>query len=67
MAVKIDRHGQAAILSHPEIELLFAEGLQSIEIEPCSEFASTRPLASPRLARCCLRMSTPRQVGLEPL
>ena len=29
MAVKIDRHGQAAILSHPEIELLFAEGLQS--------------------------------------
>lgn len=29
MAVKIDRHGQAAILSHAEIELLFAEGLQS--------------------------------------
>jgi integrase/recombinase XerD len=28
MAVKIDRHGQAAILSHPEIEVLFAEGLQ---------------------------------------
>jgi site-specific recombinase XerD len=29
MAVKIGGHGQAAILSHPEIELLFAEGLQS--------------------------------------
>jgi hypothetical protein len=29
MAVKIYRHGQAAILSHPEIELLFAEELQS--------------------------------------
>ena len=29
MAVKIGGHGQAAILSHTEIELLFAEGLQS--------------------------------------
>lgn len=29
MAVKIGGHGQVAILSHPEIELLFAEGLQS--------------------------------------
>jgi integrase/recombinase XerD len=29
MAVKIGGHGQAAILSHVEIELLFAEGLQS--------------------------------------
>jgi integrase/recombinase XerD len=29
IALKIYRHGQAAILSHPEIELLFAEGLQS--------------------------------------
>ena len=29
MAVKIGGHGQAAILSHPEIELLFSEGLQS--------------------------------------
>jgi hypothetical protein len=29
MAVKIDRHGQVAILSHSEIELLFAKGLQS--------------------------------------
>jgi len=28
MAVKIGGHGQAAILSHVEIELLFAEGLQ---------------------------------------
>jgi integrase/recombinase XerD len=27
--MKINRHGQAAILSHSEIELLFAEGLQS--------------------------------------
>jgi integrase/recombinase XerD len=28
-SMKINRHGQAAILSHDEIELLFAEGLQS--------------------------------------
>ena len=29
MTVKIGGHGQAAILPHPEIELLFSEGLQS--------------------------------------
>jgi hypothetical protein len=29
MAVKIDRHGQAAILSPSEIELVFAKGLES--------------------------------------
>jgi hypothetical protein len=59
MSNKIDRHGQAAILSPAQIELLFAEGLQADRNKPCSEFVSKEQLVLPNIPvtnRCRLTL-----------
>jgi hypothetical protein len=47
--MKIERHGQAKILTQQEIELLFNKGLLSVAIAPCLEFVSTPPVGLPKL------------------
>jgi hypothetical protein len=44
--MKIDRHGQAKILTQSEIQLLFSQGLQTTAIALCSESVSTAVVAS---------------------
>jgi hypothetical protein len=47
--MKIERHGQAKILTQQEIELLFNKGLQTSRDRTSSEFVSTRPVGLPKL------------------
>jgi integrase/recombinase XerD len=48
-SMKIERHGQAKILTQQEIELLFNKGLQTARDRTSSEFVSTPPAALPKL------------------
>jgi hypothetical protein len=47
--MKIERHGQAKILTQQEIELLFNKGLQTGRVARCLEFVSTRLVGLPKL------------------
>jgi integrase/recombinase XerD len=65
--VKIYRHGQAAILSHPEIELLFAEGLQSDRERALFGVCLYTAARIAEACSMCLRMSTLQAVESELL
>ena len=52
MVVKIDRHGQASVLTSDEIELLFNNGFLTDRVAPCSGCACFQLAELPKPARC---------------